>query len=712
MEDLEYERQKLIKTEEELEEIQAGEEQILATLPKKYGNNPVLLANLMSSTAIKINNIAKIKEKPYFARLDFKDEKRNLKEKIYIGKIGVLDLDGNIVITDWRAPVSTLYYDSNLGKVEYNAPEGKIRGHLSLKRQIIIKNRELEDIFDVDSVSDDELLKPYLGASADNRLKNIVASIQGEQNNIIRKNIEKNLIVQGVAGSGKTTVALHRIAYLMYNNANKYKPNQFMVIGPNKFFINYISNVLPDLDASNAVQLTFEELANEFVKEKIIFEDATKKLSDIIDGKEDKSYLKFKSSMRYKELLDNYLNDVEKGLLSVDGVLINGINIISKKEVMKVFKDTIGDSVSDRLDMSAKIIANRLRNNEEMYQKIKNKMKVIFSNETDPEKRRKLAKKELDMLKELTTTGFEKQIRKYVSISNLNVLNLYKNFVENVDKYINEEDKVDIESLKKDTLSSIKSKVVENEDIAAIMYIKYILFGNKEYRDFKCVVVDEAQDFGKFSYYMLRTLLSNAVFSIFGDMTQGIYAYRAIDDWNEIKDIFNTAEFLRLEKSYRTSIEIMNEANKISSALNLGKALPVIRNAGPVIKTKLSLDKQQDYIVSRVKEYVNMGFKSIAIIYKNQKNIVSLNKKFKEENIDSEIIYKDQEKYNGGICILTSYLSKGLEFDVVIIADAEDENYNYDNKIDMKLLYVAMTRALHKLEFIYDKNICRYIEEK
>lgn len=711
MKDLEYEREKLKKVEEELEEIQEGEEQILATLPKKYGNNPVLLSNLMSSTATKITNIAKIKEKPYFARLDFKEDKKDNKDKLYIGKIGVIDLDGKIVITDWRAPVATLYYDSNLGKVEYNAPEGNIKGELSLKRQIIIKNKEVQDIFDVDSVSDDELLKPYLGANADNRLKNIVASIQGEQNYIIRKDIEKNLIVQGVAGSGKTTVALHRIAYLMYNNSTKFKPNQFMVIGPNKFFINYISNVLPDLDASNAVQVTFEELASNFVKEKLVFEDATKKLSDIIDGKEDKNYLKFKSSMKYKKILDKYLNTLKNNLISDTGLVINNVKILSKEDVMNVFNETIGTSISERLEMAAKIIANRIKNDQNVYQNIKDQMLILEKAESNFENKRKIAKKELDMLKELTSTGFEKQLKKYVSISNLKVLNIYKEFVENVDKYTSNVDNVDIEKMKKDTLDSLKAKVIENEDIAAIMYIKYVLFGNEEYRNFKCVIVDEAQDFGKFSYYMLKTLLNNAVFSIFGDMAQGIYSYRSIDDWNEIMGIFNGAEFLRLEKSYRTSIEIMNEANKISQAMELGKAIPVIRNAGPTIKSKVEKNKQQDYIVSRVKEYLDMGFKSIAVVYKNQKNMINLNKKFKENNIESEIIYKDQEKYNGGVCIVTSYLSKGLEFDVVIVADAEDTNYDLNSKLDMKLLYVAMTRALHKLEFVYDKNICKYLKD-
>ena len=710
MDDLEYEKKKLEKVEEELEEIQSGEEQILRTLPKKYGNNPVLLSNLMSSTATKITNIARMKEKPYFARIDFKEDKKPNKEKLYIGKVGVIDLDGKVVITDWRAPVSTLYYDANLGKVEYNAPEGKIKGELSLKRQIIIQNKNVEEIFDVDSVSDDELLKPYLGASADNRLKNIVASIQSEQNNIIRKSIEKNLIVQGVAGSGKTTVALHRIAYLMYNNANRYKANQFMVIGPNRFFINYISNVLPDLDASNAVQVTYEELASDFTCEKLIFEDSTKKLSDIIDKKAPKDYLKFKSSLKYKELLEKYLNNYEKTVISDTGVIINNIQVLSKDEVMETFNEVIGECLEQRLDMTARVLSNRIKNDDTIYNRVKNRMLELEKNEENIDKKRKIAKQELDMLKDLTNTGFEKQIKKYVSISNLKSINIYKDFVENVDKLYLEND-VDINSLKENTLKSLKSRIIENEDIAAIMFIRLYLFGNGEYKNIKCVVIDEAQDFGIFSYFVLKKLLSNATFSIFGDMAQGIYSYRAIGDWNEIKEnVIFDAEFLNLKKSYRTSIEIMNEANKVSEAFGLGKANPVIRSSGPIIKTNIEKDKEALYIVNRVKEYQSQGFKSIAIVYKDQTNMMELNRLLKKEKIESEIIYKDQEKYNGGVCILTSYLSKGLEFDVVIIADADDSIYLSNNILDMKLLYVAMTRALHKLELIYNNNICKYLK--
>ena len=702
MEDLEYEKQKLENVESNLEDIQKGEEEILRDLPKKYGSNPILLANLMSTSATKIANIQKIKEKPYFARIDFKEDKKSTKEKLYIGKIGVTDLDGKVVVTDWRAPVSTLYYDSNLGQVEYDAPYGKIHGELSLKRQIIIQNRKIEFIFDVDSVSDDELLKPYLGASADSRLKNIVASIQGEQNEIIRKNIEKNLIVQGVAGSGKTTVALHRIAYLMYNNSEKYKANQFMVIGPNKFFINYISNVLPDLDASNAVQLTFEELASNFIGEKISYEDSTKKLNDIIDGRDTISNVKYKTTLEYKDLLDNYLKQIEYDIIPENGLVINDICVLSKDEILDVYKQTHGESIKQRLDIVSKRLANNIKNDDNIYSRVKSQMDALEFSQTDVEERRKIIKKELDMLKDLNNTGFEKQLKKLLDISNLKVIPMYLNFVESVDN---------IPQLVRDTtIKSLKSRVIENEDIAPIMYIKLKYFGNEDYKNIKCVVVDEAQDFGVFSYYILRNVLNQANFSIFGDLAQGIYSYRAIDKWEDIQNkIFEDSEYLNLRKSYRTSIEIMSEANKISSAINLGEAKPVIREAGPIIKTKIDEKNKNEYIKNRVQEYLNNGYKSIAVVYKNQTEMAKISKLLKEKNIENEIIYKDQEKYNGGVCILTSYLSKGLEFDVVIVADSDESNYDSDNVLDMKLLYVAMTRALHKLELIYTDKICKYL---
>ena len=225
-----------------------------------------------------IKSIEKAKLNPYFARIDFKSE--NHFDKCYIGKKGVTDYDNNVITVDWRAPISSLYYDSNIGECEYKAPEGIIKGNLLLKRQYTIENSKLISFNDVDTVSNDELLKPYLGVSADNRLKNIVSTIQSEQNKIIRESMGKNLIIQGVAGSGKTTVALHRIAYLVYNNRNLFKPSDYMVIGPNKFFVNYISGILTDLDVNGVSEYTLEEIFEKYLDQDFIINNSLDKIID------------------------------------------------------------------------------------------------------------------------------------------------------------------------------------------------------------------------------------------------------------------------------------------------------------------------------------------------------------------------------------------------------------------------------------------------
>ena len=456
------------------------------------------------------------------------------------------------------------------------------------------------------------------------------------------------------------------------------------------------------MDASNAVQLTYEELASKFIGEKISYEDSTKKLNDIIDGRDTVSNVKFKTSLEYKSLLDNYLNSIEHSVIADSGLVINGVQVLTKEEILNVYNETQAECIKQRLDIVARRIANNIKNDDDIYNRVKSQMDKLELATQDVEERRKIIKKELDMLKDLNNTGYEKQLRKLLDISNLKVIPIYQSFVESVDNIP--------QNIKENTLKSLKSRVIENEDIAPIMYIKLKYFGNDEYKDIRCVVVDEAQDFGVFSYYILRHVLSQANFSIFGDLAQGIYSYRAIEKWQDIQDtIFEDSEYLNLRKSYRTSIEIMTEANKISSAINLGEAKPVIRESGPVIKTKVDKDKKNEYIKNKVKEYLDNGYKSIAVVYKNQPEMAKMSKMLKDNGIDNEIIYKDQEKYNGGVCILTSYLSKGLEFDCVIIADSDERTYDSNNVLDMKLLYVAMTRALHKLELIYTDNICSYL---
>ena len=250
-------------------------------------------------------NIKKHYSSPYFAKIIYKDDKEATDDVMYIGKVGFQDKFSNEIVVDWRAPVASLYYNSEVGRASYHSPEGVKEGELKLKRHTNIENCFLKDYTDSDSMTNDELLKPYLTVSADKRLKSIVATIQREQNEIIRAP-KSNIIVQGVAGSGKTTVALHRLSYLIYQMRKFDSTSDFMIIAPNNLFLNYISQVLPELDTGNVSQLTIEELTSILVKEKFKILNKNETLRKIAEGEEAKWYLKLKTSLDYKNLLDEF----------------------------------------------------------------------------------------------------------------------------------------------------------------------------------------------------------------------------------------------------------------------------------------------------------------------------------------------------------------------------------------------------------------------
>lgn len=592
-----------------------------------------------------INSIKKAKLNPYFARIDF-ESKSNF-DKCYIGKKGVTDYDNNIITVDWRAPISSLYYDSNVGECEYEAPEGIIRGKLLLKRQYTIEDSKLINFNDVDTVSNDELLKPYLSVSADNRLKNIVSTIQSEQNKIIRESMGKNLVIQGVAGSGKTTVALHRIAYLVYNNRDLFKPSDYMVIGPNKFFVSYISGILPDLDVVGVTQNTLDELFLNYMKEDFKINNSL----DIIKEKDETAY--YKVSMNMKKDIDEYFKNLK--LLPDEDFIVEGIKILDKS-----FIKTVYDEINKNTFKSVKSRINRL------ILLLEKHINENFSNISKKYIKSEISQKIIENFK----NNINNYLKKYFDILNKKPKIIY------------------IEILKKLNFNynNISKNKINIEDIPSLIYIKYKLSGSSEFDNYKHIVIDEAQDYGKFTFYTLNKLFKNSSFSIYGDLAQSLYSYRSIDNWECLDDVFKNFEILKLNKSYRTTIEIMDEANKINELLNLDKAIPVIRHGEEVRYTN---EKVIDLISKLKKDY-----KTVAIIAKTQEEANSLYEKLKDK-IEVNLINSNNLNYNNNINILPSYLSKGLEFDAVIIVGKE--KFNKNNKLDMKLLYVSMTRALHKL---------------
>lgn len=608
----------------------------------------------------RINNIEKAKLAPYFARIDFKTL-LNTKEICYIGKVGVSDYDNNIITVDWRTPIASLYYDSNIGITSYKVNDDVINGELLLKRQYVIENSQLISYNDVDTVSNDELLKPYLGVNADSRLKNIVATIQSEQNEIIRSSIGKNIIVQGVAGSGKTTVALHRIAYLAYNYRDIIRNNQYMVIGPNKFFLNYISQVLPDLDVDDVKQHDLIEFVKNYLGENLKI------------NINESSNCKEKISLGYKQFIDDFFDEFKNNIIGKEDIKIKDFTLISNNIIKKNWEESTErnyDSLNLVVDRCILLLEKYLSENHNV---IISKINNYFDNLVGTKSLNEIRKERTAVLNE-----FQKShngiLKKYFSRVFKKTTDLYKEI--------------------------LKKKEFDNnfyyEDIGALIYVHYKINGSGNYTKIKHVVIDEAQDYNEFVFYSLMKVLSSSTFSIYGDLAQSLYPNRSLNNWEEIINIFSKTEIKYLSKSYRTSIEIMNEANKINKLLHLPEAEAVIRH-GDNVEYISSKNKIKD-IENILNIYINKGLGSIAIITKDDDELYYIYEYLKSF-FDLNKIDNNNQKYVSGICVITSRLSKGLEFDGVIISDSS--KYNKNDILDMKLLYVGMTRAIHNLCIIY-----------
>ena len=685
MNQMEYEKLKLKNILEKYEEYIDDTKLELKNIYKLYNQDEAKerehnLKNRLYSLEANVN-------KPYFARIDF-DNNNGVEDICYIGKVGVSNYDNEVVIVDWRAPISSLYYDSALGSASYKVNDNIIYGNLKLKRQYNIENKKLIDFFDVDTVSNDDLLKPYLSVNADARTKNIVATIQKEQNDIIRSDFSKNLIIQGVAGSGKTTVAIHRIAYLAYNYRDIIKNNQYMVIGPNKFFINYISDMLPELDVNDVAQYDLIELAEIFINQKLNLQNENEIIKKYLNGYKN-TLPKIKTSLEYKNIIDSYFNDYFHNSINIKPIKIYDLTIIDTSiissywsEVLKRNYDDLKSAIKRLTSLLSKYCDNH---RETILLKISNHIdKKLESGKsiTDcREMRKKMIEKFQSNINSIIKNHFKSMFRPSTII--------YEELKENINKYTN--NKIIIDNI---------DSILKYEDLPALMYIEYKINGYKDFDKYKHIVIDEAQDYNTFSFFTLKKIFPKASFSIYGDIAQSIYSYRSLDNWESLKNnVFNTIDIKYLNKSYRTTIEVMEEANKINKYLNLPQASAVIRHGDKVsYKKVLKLDE----LIPLINQLVASGKKSIAIISKDEETSTNLYSNLKEK-VNLININDKNLKYIDGICTISCYLCKGLEFDAVIINNIND--FNTSNILDMKLLYVAMTRALHSLIITYSNYI-------
>lgn len=678
------------------------------------------------------------KEQPYFGRIDFREYRRE-KESFYIGKFGLGDMTtGDEIVIDWRSPLADLYYSGTFGDAFYRAPMGVISGELSLKRKFLIRDCELKDAFD-EGINEiilkssneegnsliDEYLRINLEESVSSKLKDVVATIQKEQNEIIRAEKNTALIVQGSAGSGKTTVALHRLAYLLYKYKEKLDGGDILVIAPNKLFLDYISDVLPDLGVDNVKQRTFEEIAIEIlgIKGKVITKD--KKLSDILE-EDDENKLKFitnssrlRGTINYKILIDKYVGYMEIRDLDIDDIKVENYTLFEKKEIQRLYaKDMAHLSLNKRKDEIKRYFNLKI---DEKIISILDKIdfsyeyqiaRVKKTMEDGAERRKKLIElyDQRDNKKEDLKIKAKKSFDNYFNEwKQVDTEKLYMEFLNN-EEIFNEmisgqvPDEL-IKHMREELNSNLEKGIIDSDDLASMLYLKFKIEGVPDKYKHKHIVIDEAQDYSIFQISVLKEMVLNNSLTIVGDIGQGIYYYKGIEQWEKLIDeVFKEeSTYVQLTQSYRSTVEIIEFANKVlkKQKNKLKPAMPVLRHGkSPEVlefKTNREFGEKLDQIVEEV-EKINK--KSVAVIGRNYdecKKIKDYLKKYSKHNWD---LVKDTDKnLKLEKIIIPSYMTKGLEFDCSVIFNCNEENYG-ENELDKKILYVSLTRALH-LEYVF-----------
>lgn len=749
-----YEKEKLndIKTwlKDEINVIESNNDLLkdkIANLKKqakgKYNEELETTQKLYDITHKNLNTYSEAMPQPYFARVDFR-EYRKEKEKFYIGKFGLGDSKtGDEIIIDWRAPIADLYYSGTQGEAYYKAPIGVINGELSLKRKFLIKNGDLVDVFDegineiiLNSAKEegtaliDEFLKLSLEESISSKLKEVVATIQKEQNEIIRADKNGALIVQGSAGSGKTTIALHRLAYLLYKYKDKLSGNNILVVAPNKLFLDYISEVLPNLGVDKVKQKTFEELAIELLgmKGKVYTKD--KKLSFVLEEK-DREKIKYitnssklKGSIAFKVILDRYIRYIEMKDLEVNDITVEDYMLFDKKEIKRLYaKDMVHLPINKRKDEIKRYFLLKLNSKindvldkiDFSYEYMLARTKKIMEDGTL--RRQRLIElyderdKKKEHIKKKAREAFEEYFKNWREIDPSKLYLTLFNNNEILQEVV--EDKIPdkllhyiIEELNK----NINQGIIDSDDLAAMLYLKFKIEGVGEKFKFQHLVVDEAQDYSLLQIYILKCIVSNNSLTLVGDIGQGIYYYKGIDNWEKvINDIFEgDAKYTPLTQSYRSTVEIIEFANRVlkKQANSLKPAMPVLRHgAFPEI---IEFNSKDEFITSldKIIEKVEAsGKKSIAIIGRTYEECKSINEIMKKQSKNKWELIKDTDK-NLSLerIIIPSYMTKGLEFDCSVLYNCNDENYS-ESELDKKLLYVVLTRALHFQYVFYNGKL-------
>lgn len=609
---------------------------------------------LGESVINKHKRLTKILAIPYFGRIDFLEKKENSKVMpTYIGIHTFYDPESRAtLIHDWRAPVSSMFYDHELGEAGYRSPSGEIKGEISLKRQYRIRGGKMEFMIESALTVHDDILQKELSSNVDDKMKNIVATIQREQNQIIRNEDIRTLIIQGVAGSGKTSIALHRIAYLLYTFRDSISSKDILIISPNKVFSDYISNVLPELGEETVPETSMEQILSGVLEHKykyqtyfgLVNELLEKPSSSLIDR------IAYKASFGFISELDKFILHIENTYFKAADVKLTKYITIPAPFIEEQYLRFNRYPIRRRFDAMADYMLDML------------KIQYTFT---------------------VTTTGrnlLKKEIR--LMFAGNNDIQVYKDFF----KWTNNPGMFKMR----------KGHTLEYSDLAPLAYLHLALEGNgnQPFR-VKHLLIDEMQDYSPIQYKVIQKLFPCRK-TVLGDAGQSVNPYGS-STAETIQKSLTASEIMKLCKSYRSTFEITDFAQKIHPNAELE---PVARHGEkPQILQFGSAVEELSGIMGLISTYRKSGYKSLGIICKTEQQAREMADVLKSYANDISFLSSQSSAFVQGIVITSAHMAKGLEFDEVIIPQTDERNYR--SEIDKSMLYVAVTRAMHRLTLTF-----------
>ncbi|THF79487.1 HelD family protein [Cohnella fermenti] len=617
---------------------------------------------------------------PYFGRLDFREDGHAAAMPLYIGKTGVGEEESQKpLVIDWRAPISSLFYSFTGGDaaVSYDSPDGIVNGRVFLKRNLLVRDGELQRVVDSyeegqdnAALTTDEFLLHRLGESKDNKLKDIVSTIQQEQDAIIRTEKNKAVFIQGVAGSGKTTVALHRLAYLLYRYKDRVRAERMMILAPSRMFLDYISGVLPELGVGDIRQTTFEEWAVELLEGTVVQESHAAALERWFERKTTREERegapgRIKGSVAYAQKLRESLAGFEESLIPDEEFSpYPGIKL-SAVQIRAWFREEPAEEPI-------------MKRRERLLNRLKRWMEIQLGRGRWGDK----------TIKAAATAKWKSYSNKVPSLTAAEFYRL----------------RFPGDAAYKPSASKRKPTVVPREDLPVLAFLHLRLYGTPE-PAYDHIVIDEAQDYSPLQLSVLANRQRLPSLTVLGDLQQGIHDYAGIRSWKELADLFPESDtaYYELDRSYRSTTEIIEFANRILAGMEgeAKPAVPVFRSGEPVECVPLA--KGPAALAAETARTIRAwsgepGLSTIAVLCRTADGSKRLHAELKKLGTEASLLQADQQAYSGGVTIVPAYLSKGLEFDAVLIADADELSYGPE---DAKLLYVACTRALHRLKLLF-----------